>query len=105
MAQHSRDERSVEWTLLIDGAPDDLRWIHPDVKMVITSHTWHNKNTIRDLEQVYQMSEEVEGLEFQLIEADEGGVAMTQVNLLCFMVTSSINLELVHPSLIFKWMF
>ena len=53
MAQRSRDGQGVERALLIDGAPDDLWWIHSDVKMAMVSHTWHNKGVMKDLEQAY----------------------------------------------------
>ena len=42
MAQRSRDGEGVERALLIDGAPDNLRWILPDVKMVSASLTWRH---------------------------------------------------------------
>ena len=71
MVERFHDEQGVKWALLIDKAPDDLRWIYFDVKIVTTSHIWHNKNIIRDLEQVYQTIEEIDVLEFQLVEADK----------------------------------
>ena len=37
----------------------------------MTSHTWRNKGMIKDLEQAYQTKEEVEGMKFEPIEADE----------------------------------
>ena len=71
MEHHSHNEWCVEWLLLIDEAPNDLRWVHLDVKMAIASITWHNKDTIRDLEWTYQTNKGVEGLEFQLVKADK----------------------------------
>ena len=39
--------------------------------MMIASLNQHNKDMIRDLKWAYQMSEGIEWLEFQRIEADE----------------------------------
>ena len=50
MALRSRDDEGVERALLIDGAPDDLRWIHPDVKMTAASLTWRHREMIKDIE-------------------------------------------------------
>ena len=71
MALRSRDEVGVERALLIDGAPDDLRWIHPDVKMANASLTWRHREMIKDMEQAYRAKEEVDGVEFKPVEADE----------------------------------
>ena len=71
MAQHSHDDQGVEQALLIDGAPDDLWWIHPDVKMAMTSLNWRHRGMIKDMEESYQTKEEVEGIEFEPVEADE----------------------------------
>ena len=54
----------VERVCLVDEALDDLRWIHLDIKMTIISFEWCNKDTIKELEQVYRTNEEVQGLEF-----------------------------------------
>ena len=50
MAQRSHDGEGVERVLLIDRALDDLRWIHPDVKMASASLTWRHREMIKDLE-------------------------------------------------------
>ena len=71
MAQRSHDDEGVEWALLIDGALNDLRWIHPDVKMATASLTWRHCGMINDLGQAYWPKEEVDGVEFELIEVDE----------------------------------
>ena len=65
MAQRSRDGEGVERALLIDGAPDDLRWMHPDVKMASASLTWRHQEMIKDMEQAYWANEEVDGVEFE----------------------------------------
>ena len=39
--------------------------------MSMASLNWHNKDIIRELEQVYQMNEEIEGLRFHLIRSNE----------------------------------
>ena len=56
---------------MIDGAPDDLWWIHPDVKMAMASHTWCNRGMTKDLEQAYQTKEEVDNVEFEPVEVNE----------------------------------
>ena len=71
MALRSRDDEGVERALLIDGAPDDLRWIHPDVKMTTASLTWRHREMIKDMEQAYRKKEEVDGVELEPVEADE----------------------------------
>ena len=71
MALRSRDDNGVERALLIDGAPDDLRWIHPDVKMTAASLTWRHGEMIKDMEQAYRTKEGVTGVEFEPVEADE----------------------------------
>ena len=71
MAQRSRDQEGVERALLIDGAPDDLRWIHLDVKMVNALLTWRHREMIKEMEQAYRAKEEVDGVEFEPVEADE----------------------------------
>ena len=71
MALRSRDGEGVERALLIDGAPDDLRWIHPDVKMTAASLTWRHREMIKDMEQSYRTKEAVTGVEFEPVEADE----------------------------------
>ena len=71
MAQRSHDGQDVEHVLLINRALDDLWWIHPDVKMVMASHTWCNRGMIKNLKQAYWMKEEVDDVEFKPVEADE----------------------------------
>ena len=50
MAQRSHDSEGVERALLIDRAPDDLQWIHPDVKMVSASLMLRHQEMIKDME-------------------------------------------------------
>ena len=39
--------------------------------MAIASLTWHHREMIKDLEQAYRAKEEVDGVEFELVEADK----------------------------------
>ena len=71
MVQYSYDGQGVECALLIDGAPNGFQWIHPNVKMAMASHTWCNRGMIKDLEQAYWMKEEVDGMEFEPVEANK----------------------------------
>ena len=41
------------------------------MKMVTTSHTWRHRGMIKDLEQAYWTKEEVDGVEFEPVEANE----------------------------------
>ena len=56
--------------------------------MAIMSYTWRNRGMIKDLEQAYQMKEEVNGVEFEPIN---GLIAITLVVSLYFTMISSIN--------------
>ena len=69
MAQSLHGDQGVEWVLLIDGALDDLQWIHPNVKMTKTSHNWRHRGMIKDMEQAYWTKEEVDGVEFEPVKA------------------------------------
>ena len=71
MAQHSHDDQGVKRALLIDGAPDDLQWIHLDVKMATMSLNWCHRGMIKDMEQSYRTKEEVDGVKFEPAKADE----------------------------------
>ena len=39
--------------------------------MATVSHTWRHPGMIKDLEQAYRAKEEFDGVEFELVEADE----------------------------------
>ena len=71
MAQRSCDEQGVKQACLIDGAPNDLRWIHPNVKMITTSFDCRNPITIKDLKSSNLINEDVEGIIFKPVELDE----------------------------------
>ena len=53
MVQKSYDKKEVDWQFLLDTALDDLRWIYPNVKMIVASNKWRNKATIKNLDQSY----------------------------------------------------
>ena len=50
ITQRSRDKSSIEQVHILDVALDDLKWIHPNVKMTMASNELHNKAIIKDLE-------------------------------------------------------
>ena len=67
----------MKQVLLIDKALNNLRWIHPNIKMAIISLTRHNKNTIRDLKQDIEQVKELKGLSSNLSRLMNGYAATT----------------------------
>ena len=53
MPKQSQDEHAVERARLIDRAPDDVRWIHPDVKITTASFHWRDLNNVKEWENYY----------------------------------------------------
>ena len=45
---------------MLDTTPNDLKWIHLDIKMIVAFKEWCNKATIKELEWSYQKGELVE---------------------------------------------
>ena len=71
MAKRSQDKQGVDRAWLIDRALDNLRWIHPDVKLTIASLDWSNGEVIKELERNYLMKEKVDGTKFKPVEVNE----------------------------------
>ena len=71
MSQRSYEENGVEWTRLIKVALNNLRWIHPDVKITMTFSDWQDTTTIRDLGSSYKKNEDVKGIVFKPTELDK----------------------------------
>ena len=79
MAQRSHGEQGVTHAHLLDVAPDDLRWIYPNIRMTITSNEWHNEATIKDLEQTYRMNKVIKGMNSNSSRLMNSHVAVIQI--------------------------
>ena len=70
MAKQSRDDQGGERAWIVEGGPDDLRWVHPEVKMATVSLHWHDPENIKELKTHFQTEEEMEGIDFEPVELD-----------------------------------
>ena len=71
MAERSRDEQGIERAQMVEEGLDDLRWVHPKVKMATTSLHWRNPKNIKELETHFRTEEEMDGIDFKPVELDE----------------------------------
>ena len=56
---------------MVEGGPNDLGWVHPEVKMATASLHWCNSENIKELETHFRTEEEMEGIDFEPVELDE----------------------------------
>ena len=60
MAERLRDEHGIERAHIIEGGPNDLRWVHLEVKMATTALHWCDPSNVKELENYYQVKEDME---------------------------------------------